>query len=80
MNTKRTIRIGTRGSRLALVQTEIISKMLLRQQPDLNIEQVIIKTQGDKILDVSLRATRVCLSKKSRRRCCETKLTLLCTA
>jgi len=54
MNTKRTIRIGTRGSRLALVQTEIIHRMLLRLKPELNIEQVIIKTQGDKILDVSL--------------------------
>ncbi|NIA30464.1 MAG: hydroxymethylbilane synthase [Actinobacteria bacterium] len=54
MNTKQTIRIGTRGSRLALVQTEIICKMLLQQQPDLHIEQVIIKTRGDKILDVSL--------------------------
>ena len=54
MNTKRTIRIGTRGSRLALVQTEIIRRMLQRLKPDLNIEQVIIKTQGDKILDVSL--------------------------
>ena len=54
MNTKRTIRIGTRGSRLALVQTEIIRRMLLRLKPDMNIEQVIIKTRGDKILDVSL--------------------------
>ncbi len=46
--------IGTRGSKLALVQTEIISKLLKEKFPDLEFEKKIIKTTGDKILDAPL--------------------------
>jgi len=48
------IRVGTRGSKLALKQTEIIIEGLKKKHPDLEFEVVTIKTTGDKILDVSL--------------------------
>jgi hydroxymethylbilane synthase len=46
--------IGTRGSKLAMTQTEIISKMLKEKFPELELEKKIIKTTGDKILDAPL--------------------------
>lgn len=46
--------IGTRDSKLALAQTEWVTNELLRFYPDLEIETIKIKTQGDKILDVAL--------------------------
>jgi hydroxymethylbilane synthase len=51
---RRSIRIGTRGSKLALWQAEWVKKALLEKYPDLIVELVIIKTKGDKILDVPL--------------------------
>ena len=48
------IRIGTRGSKLALWQAEWVKKALSKAHPDLTIKLVIIKTKGDKILDVPL--------------------------
>jgi hydroxymethylbilane synthase len=45
-------RIGTRGSRLALWQAELVAKRLQAQQH--TTELVIIETKGDKILNVSL--------------------------
>jgi len=48
------IKIGTRGSRLALYQAELTKKLLLEQFPDTGVEIIIIKTKGDKILDVAL--------------------------
>lgn len=51
---KPTIRIGTRGSKLALWQAEWVKKGLAQKHPDISIELVIIKTKGDKILDVPL--------------------------
>lgn len=48
------IKIGTRGSRLALYQAELTKKLLLEQFPETGVEIVIIKTKGDKILDVAL--------------------------
>ncbi len=50
----RRIRIGTRGSKLALVQADRVKAELLERFPDLEIERVIIKTRGDKILDTPL--------------------------
>lgn len=49
-----TIRIATRGSKLALWQAHHISDLLRAQYPGLAIELKVIKTQGDKILDVPL--------------------------
>lgn len=48
------IRIGTRKSALALVQTELIAEALERTWPDIEIEIVTKDTLGDKILDKPL--------------------------
>jgi len=50
----RVIRIGTRGSALALKQSEQVRALLLERHAELTIELEIIKTRGDKILDVPL--------------------------
>ncbi|WP_336367431.1 hydroxymethylbilane synthase [Marinobacter sp. C2H3] len=51
---KRTLRIATRGSALALWQAEHIRSELERLHDHIGVELVVIKTQGDKILDVPL--------------------------
>ncbi|MFH1812209.1 MAG: hydroxymethylbilane synthase [Pseudomonadota bacterium] len=43
-----TLRIGTRGSRLAMWQAETVRDLLQRQHPDLGVEIVVIKTLGDR--------------------------------
>ncbi|MBW2645966.1 MAG: hydroxymethylbilane synthase [Deltaproteobacteria bacterium] len=48
------VKIGTRGSALAIWQAEWVRDCLLAAHADLSIELVRIKTQGDKILDVPL--------------------------
>lgn len=48
------IRVGTRGSKLAVRQTEQILQLLKERCPDCEFEVIHIKTQGDKILDVPL--------------------------
>lgn len=50
----RLLRIGTRGSLLALTQSEWVKAELERRWPGCRIELRIIKTTGDKILDVPL--------------------------
>jgi hydroxymethylbilane synthase len=52
--TSRTIRIASRKSQLALVQTYWVQGELAKAFPDLNFEVVTMETQGDKVLDVSL--------------------------
>ncbi len=54
MTEQRRLRIGTRGSALALWQAEWVKSQLLRGQQELIVELVVIKTTGDKILDVPL--------------------------
>ena len=44
----RTIRIGTRGSKLALIQTEMVEKALKEKFPNIETERVIINTKADK--------------------------------
>ncbi|HHL39819.1 MAG TPA: hydroxymethylbilane synthase [Deltaproteobacteria bacterium] len=51
---KKTIRIGTRGSKLALWQSNWVRTELMRRHPDIDVELVRIRTTGDKILDVPL--------------------------
>lgn len=51
---KDVIRIGTRGSQLALYQANLTKKLLVEKFPELTVEVIIIKTKGDKILDVAL--------------------------
>ncbi len=48
------IRIGTRGSALALWQTEFVENSLKRHFPELQIERIIIKTEGDRDQKTSL--------------------------
>ena len=48
------IRIGTRGSKLALWQAEWVKSRLEALHPPLTVALTIIKTKGDKILDVPL--------------------------
>lgn len=48
------IRIGTRKSRLAMVQTELVRDMILNKFPEIEIELVPMSTRGDKNLDRSL--------------------------
>src|SRR5205823_6318221 len=50
----RTLRLGTRGSALALWQANWTKSQLEQRWPDLAVELVPIKTTGDKILDVPL--------------------------
>ena len=51
---KSVLRIGTRGSQLALWQARWVQSALTAMEPGLTVELVIIKTKGDKILDVPL--------------------------
>jgi hydroxymethylbilane synthase len=48
------IKIGTRGSKLALWQANWVKSVLHEKFPQHTVELIIIKTQGDKILDVPL--------------------------
>jgi hydroxymethylbilane synthase len=47
----RRIRIGTRGSKLARIQTEILISHLTALNPSVSFETVIIATAGDKVRD-----------------------------
>ena len=51
---KRTVRIGTRGSTLAVWQAGWVKKRLEAHWPDLQVELVPITTSGDRIQHVSL--------------------------
>src|SRR5450759_741989 len=46
--------IGSRGSRLALLQAEWVRDRLLVAQPDLNVKIEAIATKADKMLDAPL--------------------------
>ena len=48
------LKIGTRGSKLALAQSGWIKDKIEQYHPDLQVELVRIKTKGDKILDSPL--------------------------
>ena len=52
----KTMILGTRGSEQALVQTRDVAARLGQAHPGLAVEETIIKTTGDKRLDVSLSA------------------------
>jgi hydroxymethylbilane synthase len=53
-NSVKRIRIGTRGSKLALRQTVWVRERIAEHHPGIQIEVVRIKTTGDKITDVPL--------------------------
>ncbi len=44
---QRTIRVGTRGSALALLQARIFTDSVSRHYPDLHLETVVLNTSGD---------------------------------
>ncbi len=48
--------LGTRGSKLALTQSEMIAAQLRALHPGLEVELQVISTKGDRILDVALSA------------------------
>jgi hydroxymethylbilane synthase len=48
------LKIGTRGSQLALFQANWVKDRLVQAHPDLNVSLVKIKTTGDKIQDAPL--------------------------
>jgi hydroxymethylbilane synthase len=48
------LKIGTRGSKLALTQTNFVAEKLKKIIPDADIEICVIKTSGDIMQDVSL--------------------------
>jgi len=47
-------KIGTRGSKLALVQAETVQKRLEESYPEDSFEIRVIKTKGDLVLDKPL--------------------------
>lgn len=51
---RKVLKLGTRGSPLALCQAGLVSEELSRRWPDVDIVIVPIKTSGDKFLDVVL--------------------------
>lgn len=48
------IRVGSRASRLAVLQSEIVMRQIEEVCPDIKTELVTMKTTGDKILDKTL--------------------------
>lgn len=50
----KTIRVGSRESKLAVVQTQIVIDAIKKANPDINVELVTMKTTGDIILDKTL--------------------------
>ena len=50
----RKVRIGSRGSPLALWQANWVKDLRLKQHSDLDVDIKIIKTSGDKIQDIPL--------------------------
>lgn len=51
---RKKIVVGTRGSRLALFQTNWVMSALKDKYPEIEIQQKIISTKGDEILNVAL--------------------------
>ena len=48
------LRVGTRGSPLAMWQAKYVASLIESKHPDIQVELVKIKTTGDKILDAPL--------------------------
>jgi hydroxymethylbilane synthase len=49
-----TFKIGTRGSQLAIAQSEWVKKKIETRHPHIHVELIRIKTTGDKMLDTPL--------------------------
>jgi hydroxymethylbilane synthase len=53
---KRILKLGTRGSPLALIQAELVRDRLIAAHADITVEIVVISTTGDRIQDRTLAA------------------------
>ena len=53
-----TLRLATRGSPLALRQTELVSELLRQAHPGLEVEPLVVRTQGDRDATSPLDADR----------------------
>ncbi len=51
-----TIRIGTRGSSLALAQANWVKHQIQDRYPEASVELVVIKTSGDRFVDAAIQA------------------------
>lgn len=51
---KNIIKVGSRKSELALIQTNHVIKLLKEQNPDKDFKIITMNTKGDKILDIAL--------------------------
>jgi hydroxymethylbilane synthase len=51
---RQTVVLGTRGSRLALAQAELVQESIRRLEPNLDVRLEIIQTKGDLVLDRAL--------------------------
>ena len=67
----RELKVGTRGSALALTQTKWVVERIKERHPEASVEIVIIKTTGDNSPMRRFRksAARESSSRKSKRRC-----------
>ena len=52
------LRLGTRGSLLAMAQSRLVAAALQRLHPDVAVELVTVSTRGDRNLDVPLQDVR----------------------
>lgn len=50
----KTLRVGSRDSKLAVMQTELVLEQIHKRHPEVTIELVTLKTTGDLILDKTL--------------------------
>jgi hydroxymethylbilane synthase len=51
---KKLIRVGSRESKLAVIQAQLVIDTIKRHQPELEFEHITMKTSGDMVLDRSL--------------------------
>ena len=51
---KEKIFVGSRKSRLAVIQTNMIIEIIKKYHPELNIEMITMETTGDRRLDITL--------------------------
>lgn len=51
---KRKVIVGSRDSKLAIVQTRLVMDEIAKNHPELDLELITMKTTGDKILDKTL--------------------------
>ena len=50
----KTIRVGSRESKLAVIQSEMVMEAIRAHHSEITLELVTMKTTGDKILDRTL--------------------------